>query len=224
MSPALRSSQASAASSARALLSSGSSLGRPRAGWISAAPLVIARVEFTYEPSAPDEDPEAGALGLTCFADDGNGAPNPDAPCGALDGQWAQIVPVGTENGVQTVSALPVHIVYHKFDDKVRTAKVKFVVQNAPDLAKGEFTVNVVAQPGKPSLELSKSELKWAFVKPGETDPAKQKQIAIDLQKYWVDNPTHINVGQWYAPMALRKNIDGILIAPVPVFWNVSKK
>ena len=57
-----------------------------------------------------------------------------------------------------------------------------------------------------------------------ETDPAKQKQIAIDLQKYWVDNPTHINVGQWYAPMALRKNIDGILIAPVPVFWNVSKK
>ena len=57
-----------------------------------------------------------------------------------------------------------------------------------------------------------------------ETDPAKQKQIAIDLQKYWVENPTHINVGQWYAPMALRKNIDGILIAPVPVFWNVSKK
>ena len=57
-----------------------------------------------------------------------------------------------------------------------------------------------------------------------ETDPVKQKQIAVDLQKYWVDNPTHVNVGQWYAPMALRKNIDGNMIAPVPVFWNVSKK
>jgi peptide/nickel transport system substrate-binding protein len=26
-----------------------------------------------------------------------------------------------------------------------------------------------------------------------EDDPAKQKQIAIDLQKYWVDHPTHVN-------------------------------
>ena len=57
-----------------------------------------------------------------------------------------------------------------------------------------------------------------------ETDPAKQKQIAIDLQKYWVQNPTHVNVGQWYQPLARRSNIDGNLAAPVPVFWNVSKK
>ncbi|WIM10452.1 ABC transporter substrate-binding protein [Enhydrobacter sp.] len=57
-----------------------------------------------------------------------------------------------------------------------------------------------------------------------ETDPAKQKQIAIDLQKYWVDHPTHINVGQWYQPVALRTNIDGMLVAPVPVFWNMTKK
>jgi len=57
-----------------------------------------------------------------------------------------------------------------------------------------------------------------------ETDPAKQKQIAIDLQKRWVEAPTHINVGQWYQPTALRTNIDGMLVAPVPVFWNMSKK
>jgi peptide/nickel transport system substrate-binding protein len=57
-----------------------------------------------------------------------------------------------------------------------------------------------------------------------ETDPAKQKQIAIDLQKYWVDNPTHVNVGQWYQPNAIRKNVEGNLVAPVPVFWNVTKK
>ena len=57
-----------------------------------------------------------------------------------------------------------------------------------------------------------------------ESDPAKQKQIAIDLQKYWVENPTHVNLGQWYQPMALRSNVDGMLVAPVPVFWNITKK
>jgi peptide/nickel transport system substrate-binding protein len=57
-----------------------------------------------------------------------------------------------------------------------------------------------------------------------ETDPAKQKVIVENLQKYWVDHPTHINVGQWYQPLARRNNVDGNLIAPAPVFWNVTKK
>jgi len=57
-----------------------------------------------------------------------------------------------------------------------------------------------------------------------EDDPAKQKQIAIDLQKYWVDHPTHVNLGQWYQPTAQRANIEGMMTAPVPVFWNMSKK
>jgi len=57
-----------------------------------------------------------------------------------------------------------------------------------------------------------------------ESDPAKQKQIVIDLQKYWVDHPTHVVLGQWYQPAALRSNIDGMMVAPVPVFWNVTKK
>ena len=57
-----------------------------------------------------------------------------------------------------------------------------------------------------------------------ESDPAKQKAIVEALQKYWVDHPTHINVGQWYAPLARRSTIDGNMIAPVTVFWNVTKK
>ena len=57
-----------------------------------------------------------------------------------------------------------------------------------------------------------------------ETDPAKQKQIVEDLQKYWVNHPTHVNVGQWYAPIARRTTVDGNLTSPVPVFWNVTKK
>jgi peptide/nickel transport system substrate-binding protein len=57
-----------------------------------------------------------------------------------------------------------------------------------------------------------------------ETDPAKQKQIVIDLQKYWVEHPTHINLGQYRQPFALRANIDGVMLAPVTVFWNMTKK
>ena len=57
-----------------------------------------------------------------------------------------------------------------------------------------------------------------------ETDPAKQKAIVENLQKYWVDHPTHINLGQWYQPAALRNNVDGALVAPVTIFWNMTKK
>jgi peptide/nickel transport system substrate-binding protein len=65
-------------------------------------------------------------------------------------------------------------------------------------------------------------KMRDAFSK--ETDPTKQKQIAIDLQKYWVDHPTHVNLGQWYLPAAQRKNLDGMVVAPAPVFWNLTKK
>jgi peptide/nickel transport system substrate-binding protein len=65
-------------------------------------------------------------------------------------------------------------------------------------------------------------KMRDAFAKEG--DSAKQKQIAIDLQKYWVENPTHINLGQWYQPAAMRTSLDGAMVAPVTVFWNVSKK
>jgi peptide/nickel transport system substrate-binding protein len=57
-----------------------------------------------------------------------------------------------------------------------------------------------------------------------ETDPAKQKQIVIDLQKYWVEHPTHVNLGQWYQPFALRADVEGVLTTPVTAFWNISKK
>ena len=57
-----------------------------------------------------------------------------------------------------------------------------------------------------------------------ESDPAKQKQIAIDLQKYWVDHPTHVILGQWYQPAVLRTSLDGMMVAPAPVFWNMTKK
>jgi len=64
--------------------------------------------------------------------------------------------------------------------------------------------------------------LRDAFAK--ETDPAKQKQIAMDLQKHWVEAPTFVNLGQLYQPSALRTNIDGMMAAPATVLWNITKK
>jgi peptide/nickel transport system substrate-binding protein len=57
-----------------------------------------------------------------------------------------------------------------------------------------------------------------------ETDPAKQKEIVAELQKHWVEAPTHIPLGQWYQPVAMRSNIDGMVTAPAFALWNITKK
>ena len=56
-----------------------------------------------------------------------------------------------------------------------------------------------------------------------ETDPAKQKPIAEAVQVRWTQYPTHVHLGQWYQPGASRKNVDGYVVAPASVFWNISK-
>ena len=58
-----------------------------------------------------------------------------------------------------------------------------------------------------------------------ETDPAKQKEIALAVRNRMVNEyPTHIYLGQWYQPVAHRSNISGILEAPAIGFWNIEKK
>lgn len=66
-------------------------------------------------------------------------------------------------------------------------------------------------------------KLRDAFAK--ETDPEKQKGIAEQVQTRAMQIGTHIHLGQWYQPAAIRKDaISGILTTPAPVFWNVAKK
>jgi peptide/nickel transport system substrate-binding protein len=58
-----------------------------------------------------------------------------------------------------------------------------------------------------------------------ETDPAKQKAIAEAVQERAMESLSHIHLGQWYQPIAVRKGVvEGIPTAPAPVFWNVTKK
>jgi len=57
-----------------------------------------------------------------------------------------------------------------------------------------------------------------------ETNPAKLKAIAEAVQVRETQYPTHVWLGQWYSPVAVRKNVSGMIPAPAPVFWNVEKK
>jgi peptide/nickel transport system substrate-binding protein len=58
-----------------------------------------------------------------------------------------------------------------------------------------------------------------------ETDPAKQKELAEKVQIRAYQITATIPLGQWYKPMAYRKDhVAGWLEAPVPLFWNVTKK
>jgi peptide/nickel transport system substrate-binding protein len=56
-----------------------------------------------------------------------------------------------------------------------------------------------------------------------ETNPARQKAIAEAVQVRETQYPTHIPLGHFYLPAAVRKSTDGYVQAPVPVFWNVTK-
>ncbi len=53
------------------------------------------------------------------------------------------------------------------------------------------------------------------------SDPAKQKEIAEAVQKRNIEITAEIPVGEYVQPIATRKNVKGILMAPVPVMWNV---
>jgi peptide/nickel transport system substrate-binding protein len=57
-----------------------------------------------------------------------------------------------------------------------------------------------------------------------ETDQGKLRPIAEAVQVRVTQYPTHIHLGQWYQPVAVRKNVEGMIEAPVSVFWNVQKK
>ena len=55
-------------------------------------------------------------------------------------------------------------------------------------------------------------------------EEGKLKPIAEAVQVRVTQYPTHIHLGQWYQSVAVRKNVEAMIEAPVSVFWNVEKK
>jgi len=55
-------------------------------------------------------------------------------------------------------------------------------------------------------------------------DLESQRPIALAVQRRAAEYPTHLPLGQFTTPTALRRNVTGLLTAPAVVFWNVEKK
>jgi peptide/nickel transport system substrate-binding protein len=73
--------------------------------------------------------------------------------------------------------------------------------------------------PCDPEME----KLRSAFAR--ETDPGKQKQLALAVSDRVMDQATYVVLGQYKAFGAYRKDrISGWLAGPVPVMWNITKK
>jgi peptide/nickel transport system substrate-binding protein len=77
------------------------------------------------------------------------------------------------------------------------------------------------ALPGWPCDEQIE-KIREAFFK--APDLAAQKDVAMQAQKRAIEYTTHIPLGNYYAPIAVRKNINNVVQSPAPVFWNITKK
>jgi peptide/nickel transport system substrate-binding protein len=66
--------------------------------------------------------------------------------------------------------------------------------------------------------QIEKLKVDWVRA----TDLTKRKQIAEEIQKLVLDDVLYVPWGQWVLPYALRKNVQGLLKFPAPLFWNVS--
>ncbi len=65
-------------------------------------------------------------------------------------------------------------------------------------------------------------KLRGEYAKAG-TD-AKRKELATAVQVRASEFPTHVQLGQYNTPSAIRNTLSGHLQAPVPMFWNVKKQ
>ena len=55
-----------------------------------------------------------------------------------------------------------------------------------------------------------------------EADPAEKKAIVEKLQTRLFDHLVpYVNYGQWFQPVVWRSNLSGVLVSPVPFFWNI---
>lgn len=78
------------------------------------------------------------------------------------------------------------------------------------------------AAPGWPCDETLEN-LRDAFAR--ETDPEKQSELATEVQERAYAIAAYAPLGQWYKPMAYRKDrLAGFVDAPAPLFWNLTKK
>jgi peptide/nickel transport system substrate-binding protein len=72
--------------------------------------------------------------------------------------------------------------------------------------------------PTIPKVEQLRNE--WFVAK----DEASQKKLATDLQIEAFEAVPYVPTGQFIIPSAYRKNLEGVIVAPVAFLWNIEKK
>jgi len=55
------------------------------------------------------------------------------------------------------------------------------------------------------------------------TEPAKQKAIAVEIQKHAMEQVSYIPLGQFYDVAVWSSRISHLMTGPSTVFWNVEK-
>ncbi|MGE0717994.1 MAG: ABC transporter substrate-binding protein, partial [Alphaproteobacteria bacterium] len=77
------------------------------------------------------------------------------------------------------------------------------------------------ANPGWPcDMDLDKLVEDWSR----EPDRAKRRAILDRIQTRAYESVPYVPVGQYTQPIAVRSNIEGVLVTNVPVYWNIEKK
>ncbi|WP_198174076.1 ABC transporter substrate-binding protein [Mesorhizobium xinjiangense] len=51
----------------------------------------------------------------------------------------------------------------------------------------------------------------------------ERQEVAKKIQIHTMDSVNYIPLGQYYAPQARSNKLEGMLMSPVPVFWNIDK-
>jgi len=64
-------------------------------------------------------------------------------------------------------------------------------------------------------------ELKVKFAQAGTE--AEKKKLAEQLQLRAIETASHVHLGQYNNPAALRKNISGLVPGGAQVYWNIKK-
>jgi peptide/nickel transport system substrate-binding protein len=69
-------------------------------------------------------------------------------------------------------------------------------------------------------MELDAMVADWAR----ESDPAARRPILERIQRRAWESLPYIPYGQYTQPIAVRANVQGIVAAGMPVYWNIEKR
>jgi peptide/nickel transport system substrate-binding protein len=72
--------------------------------------------------------------------------------------------------------------------------------------------------PNVPKLE----ELRTSYATAATLE--EQQVLATEIQKIAYEKAVYAPIGQYFVPSAWSNNLEGVLDAPAPLFWNISKK